>query len=183
VQADSQQVTTVSWLLVLGGAALFAASDTVYLVHSAEGVYRQGILVAAARVRSVLRELDGLETERRMRQQAEEPARQLALQEAENRTLTTRLAGLLDAAPVGIVEIDTDGRVRRWNRAAERIHGWSEEEVLGRPDPNPATPSRSGQTVTHQNRDGGRLRGRVRRGRTGRPGSPRGCAQGGQRRQ
>jgi PAS domain-containing protein len=144
----------LSWLLVLGGAALFTASDTVYSVRSAEGTYRQGILVAAVRVRSVLRELDGLEAERRMRQQAEKSARQLALQEAENRTLTTRLAGLLDAAPVGIVEIDTDGRVRRWNRAAERIHGWSEEEVLGRPDPNPATPSRSGQTVTHKNRDG-----------------------------
>jgi signal transduction histidine kinase len=216
----------LSWLLVLGGAALFTASDTVYLVRSAEGTYRQGILadagwtvamvmmsgctwsrrseqgldygpgqtrvllpgsavaigfgvllygtrhtlsgvdlvlaaatlvVAAVRVRSVLRELDGLEAERTMRQQAEESARQLASQEAENRTLATRLAGLLDAAPVGIIEIDTAGCVRRWNRAAERIYGWSEEEVLGRPDPNPATPGRSGQTVTHQNRDGENL--------------------------
>lgn len=38
---------------------------------------------------------------------------------------------LVEAAPVAIFQLDPDGRVRRWNPAAERIFGWREEEVLG----------------------------------------------------
>jgi PAS domain S-box-containing protein len=33
----------------------------------------------------------------------------------------------------GVVAVDPDGRVTVWNRAAERILGWSAKEVLGRP--------------------------------------------------
>lgn len=43
-----------------------------------------------------------------------------------------RLRSIFDESPVGIVEWDTQLRVRRWNRAAERIFGWSREEILGR---------------------------------------------------
>ncbi|HSM91591.1 MAG TPA: sigma 54-interacting transcriptional regulator [Anaeromyxobacteraceae bacterium] len=37
-----------------------------------------------------------------------------------------------DALPDGLFTIDLDGRVTFWNRAAERITGWSPEEALGR---------------------------------------------------
>ncbi|MDT8324512.1 MAG: PAS domain S-box protein, partial [Bacteroidota bacterium] len=38
---------------------------------------------------------------------------------------------LIDAAPVAIVSLDREGRVIKWNGAAERIFGWTEEEVRG----------------------------------------------------
>jgi diguanylate cyclase (GGDEF)-like protein/PAS domain S-box-containing protein len=42
-------------------------------------------------------------------------------------------SGLLDAVGQAITATDTEGRVVYWNRGAERIFGWSSEEVMGRP--------------------------------------------------
>jgi PAS domain S-box-containing protein len=44
-----------------------------------------------------------------------------------------RLRALIDASPLAIVEVDRDGLVTFWNRAAERLYGWSTEEVIGQP--------------------------------------------------
>lgn len=41
------------------------------------------------------------------------------------------LETLLDVCPVAIAFLDPQGIVRRWNRAAERIYGWSAEEAIG----------------------------------------------------
>jgi PAS domain S-box-containing protein len=41
------------------------------------------------------------------------------------------LRALLDASPFGIIALDISGRVSLWNRGAQRILGWSEEEVAG----------------------------------------------------
>jgi diguanylate cyclase (GGDEF)-like protein/PAS domain S-box-containing protein len=40
---------------------------------------------------------------------------------------------LLDAVGQAVTATDTEGRVVYWNRGAERIFGWSSEEVMGRP--------------------------------------------------
>jgi PAS domain S-box-containing protein len=53
-----------------------------------------------------------LEKEKRLREQAEE------------------FEALFRASPVGLVQLDRSGRVRRWNPAASRIFGWGVEEVL-----------------------------------------------------
>ena len=45
------------------------------------------------------------------------------------------LRALLDASPSGIIAMNPDGRVQLWSRGAERILGWAEEDVLGRPLP------------------------------------------------
>jgi PAS domain S-box-containing protein len=45
------------------------------------------------------------------------------------------LRALLDASPAGIIAMDAAGLVRVWNRGAERILGWSEQEMHGRPLP------------------------------------------------
>jgi PAS domain S-box-containing protein len=42
---------------------------------------------------------------------------------------------LVQSSPLAIWAIDPDGRVTFWNPAAERIFGWSEADVIGRPLP------------------------------------------------
>ncbi len=41
------------------------------------------------------------------------------------------LRAVIDTSPLAIVAMDLDGTVRSWNRAAERMFGWTEEEVVG----------------------------------------------------
>ncbi len=65
------------------------------------------------------------------------------------------LRALVHASPLGIIGVDREGRVLAWSKAAERILGWTEREVLGHP--NPAVPeTRRGEYLE--------LRGRVLRG-------------------
>jgi PAS domain S-box-containing protein len=54
---------------------------------------------------------------------------------AELRTTSETLQSLIDVAPQAIVAVDLDWRVTRWNKAAEKLFGWSASEVLGRPLP------------------------------------------------
>jgi PAS domain S-box-containing protein len=44
------------------------------------------------------------------------------------------LHALVYASPLAIVAKDREGCITRWNEAAERMFGWTEEEVLGRPN-------------------------------------------------
>jgi len=59
------------------------------------------------------------------RQQAEE----------ELRKTTQTLKALIQTSPVAIDILDLDGKVKMWNPAAEKMFGWTEEEVLGQPLP------------------------------------------------
>ena len=43
-----------------------------------------------------------------------------------------RLEALIEASPLASIELDPDGRVRGWNRAAEALLGWRFDEVVGR---------------------------------------------------
>jgi PAS domain S-box-containing protein len=55
--------------------------------------------------------------------------------EEELRRANEMLEVIMRSSPIAIWAIDTGGNVRFWNPAAERLHGWTEEEVLGRPLP------------------------------------------------
>jgi PAS domain S-box-containing protein len=44
-----------------------------------------------------------------------------------------RLAGLLDSAMDGILSVDDTQRIVMYNRAAEKIFGWTAQEILGKP--------------------------------------------------
>ena len=45
------------------------------------------------------------------------------------------LAALIESAPLAIVSMTAEHKIKFWNPAAERMFGWREEEVLGRPLP------------------------------------------------
>ena len=41
----------------------------------------------------------------------------------------------MEASPLAILVLDLDMSVTMWNPAAERMFGWSKEEILGQPYP------------------------------------------------
>nr|WP_115863858.1 PAS domain-containing protein [Halorussus litoreus] len=50
-------------------------------------------------------------------------------------TTNQRLESLIEATPLTVMEIDSDGAVTRWNDEAESMFGWSREEVVGEFNP------------------------------------------------
>ncbi|WP_324663246.1 PAS domain-containing protein [Haloarcula sediminis] len=46
-----------------------------------------------------------------------------------------RLESLIETTPLTVMEIDPDGNITRWNDEAERMFGWSREEILGEFNP------------------------------------------------
>src|SRR5690349_19471283 len=51
------------------------------------------------------------------------------------RQASQKLGALIQSSPLAIVVTDVEGRVETWNAAAERIYGWTQEEVKGKPVP------------------------------------------------
>ena len=76
-------------------------------------------------LKSITASRQELEREIAERRRAEE-----ALRES-NQTLET----LIQASPLAVIVHDSDVNVQMWNPAAERIFGWSEQELLGNPYP------------------------------------------------
>jgi len=56
-------------------------------------------------------------------------------QRANSQIAEQTLRTVIRATPLSVVVLDLQGRVQSWNPAAERIFGWSEAEVLGKPAP------------------------------------------------
>ncbi len=46
-----------------------------------------------------------------------------------------KLNAVIEASPLAVTAIDLDGNVLMWNSAAERLFGWSNEEIAGAPYP------------------------------------------------
>jgi len=67
----------------------------------------------------------GMADQLRQREQADEALRRSNQQ----------LEALIVASPLGIVVYDVDARIQRWNAAAQRLFGWTEQEVLNRLNP------------------------------------------------
>jgi len=51
------------------------------------------------------------------------------------RQTSKKFEALIEASPLGIIVRDAEGRVEKWNAAAERLFGWTEQELLGRQAP------------------------------------------------
>ena len=61
----------------------------------------------------------------------------LAAEAAEGlRRARNELEAILQGSPLAICSLDPDGKVTTWNRAAERVFGWTADEVIGRLLPN-----------------------------------------------
>jgi len=59
----------------------------------------------------------------------------------ENRKITSRLNMHIQHTPLGFIELDRDCKVVKWNPAAEKIFGYTNEEALGRSVLNLIVPS------------------------------------------
>ncbi|WP_455448070.1 PAS domain S-box protein [Natrinema thermotolerans] len=71
--------------------------------------------------------------------------------ERELEATNQRLESLIEATPLTVMEIDTDGTVIRWNDEAENMFGWSREEVLG--EFNPIVPDdQEAEFASHKQR-------------------------------
>jgi PAS domain S-box-containing protein len=49
--------------------------------------------------------------------------------------VSEQLRAVISASPLPIVALTADGSITLWNPAAERVFGWTEDEVLGKPLP------------------------------------------------
>jgi PAS domain S-box-containing protein len=68
--------------------------------------------------------------------------------EAALRATSNRLKLILESTTgYGILTLDLDGRINLWNTGAERLLGWSEEEVIGQPAEIFYTPEERAQGV------------------------------------
>jgi len=55
--------------------------------------------------------------------------------EIELKEYADRLNYILQTSPAAIISVDLNERITSWNRAAEKIFGWEEKELLGKPNP------------------------------------------------
>jgi PAS domain S-box-containing protein len=65
---------------------------------------------------------------------------------SEARHQEAELQALIDSSPLALAEFGLDRRIRLWNPAAERIFGWSREEMIGRGDLPMAPPSKRAES-------------------------------------
>jgi PAS domain S-box-containing protein len=64
---------------------------------------------------------------------------------------------ILDAMPLATVVFDRDAQVLRWNAAAERLFGWTADEVVGRPNPTVPDGDRPRAAANHDRMVSGRI--------------------------
>ncbi|WP_394341756.1 PAS domain S-box protein [Natronorubrum halophilum] len=65
----------------------------------------------------------------------QERERQFTDRERELRATNERFRAIIEASPAALVAVDLEETVEQWNPAAERIFGWSADEIRGEPLP------------------------------------------------
>lgn len=76
-------------------------------------------------VKGVMNNLVGIQEDSTEQKRAE-----VLLSEADQ-----KLHAIIHTSPLAVISMDTDRNIKSWNMAAERIFGWTEQEVLGFPFP------------------------------------------------
>lgn len=73
---------------------------------------------------------------------------------ASAKELREQLEAIVEAAPAAIVMFARDRTVTVWNRAAERLFGWSSDEIMGKPLPVPASAQGQWESIEQNLRAG-----------------------------
>lgn len=114
---------------VLPASEIISLTISILLVVGMVGV--GGLLRAGRRAELALKDAEAREKEREILARG---ALDLEAGTREAAELARHLALMIDSTDVWISALDREGRVLIWNRGAERISGYSREEVLGRAD-------------------------------------------------
>ena len=111
------------------------ATETANRVAAEARVRDLAALNEALQDQAIQLEAQALQLEK---QATELEAQTSALQDqaAELEKANHTLHGLIDGSPLAIAAVDPEGNVLSWNAAAERMFGWTEEEVLAQSLPN-----------------------------------------------
>lgn len=121
-------------------AMIFAQGTALHIFMGVLSVVLLGVVLGTSPVLTqILRESLRMKFENSMLvEQLSQANRELservtAQQSAEEvlRQTSQKLEALIDASPVSIMARDQNLRIVKWNAAAERMFGWSEQEVLG----------------------------------------------------
>ena len=94
-----------AWVLIL---------PVVYVIYRSYGLY-----------------LDQLETERKHAEEVASLHAQAMNALASAITANAKLEAVIQASPLAIIALDREGRITSWNAMAERMFGWSAEEICG----------------------------------------------------
>jgi PAS domain S-box-containing protein len=113
-----------------------ALADTTRQVASGDLSARTGLSRASGELKQLARAFDDM-TESLQRQRSETERSAQALRESEERV---RL--VLDTALDAVITIDHTGAVTSWNGEAEKIFGWTRQEIAGRPLTGTIIPAR-----------------------------------------
>lgn len=77
--------------------------------------------------------------------------------EEELRTANVFVSAVADSSPLAIVALDREARIARWSPAAERVYGWSGDDVLGQEPPNVPEAERAAATSLYERAFAGEL--------------------------
>jgi two-component system NtrC family sensor kinase len=147
IKADSASAMTP--VLHLSAKYVDSGAKVIGLESGADGYLTQPVspdeLVAT--VRALLRIRRAEEEARRQAEEAHAARRELENVLAALREKNHTLEALFRACPLAIMAVDLSGKVTAWNPAAERIFGWQETDVLGRPLPTIPENLRNGTPV------------------------------------
>src|SRR4030095_14959704 len=113
--------SVVAWMVLVGGLLLDSLLGTFLLILTGRTAQIESIV--SERTRQLSQTTGALAQELRQRELAEH-----ALRASEN-----QLRSVTESAHDAIIIADADGRILRWNQAAERCFGYSEAEALARP--------------------------------------------------
>ncbi len=127
--------------LALVTATVFAQGTTLHFNMGMMMVVFLGLILATAPVisemmRNALRaKFESSELVEQLSQANRSLSERVSAQQSAEEVLrqtTEKFEALIDASPLAIVLRDAEGRVEKWNAAAQRMFGWSEQEARGK---------------------------------------------------
>jgi PAS domain S-box-containing protein len=80
-------------------------------------------------------------TERRLRAERDRVENSL-------RQTAQTLETVIEASPLALITLDTENRIRMWNRGAEQMFGWKQEELVGQPMQEPPQVRKDGTPLS-----------------------------------